>query len=77
MPTKVIDPAVCPICGRPNECRLAQPDPAPEPCWCTRVRISQNVLKLVPEPARNRACVCRNCVEKYSPPMTEARACLQ
>lgn len=65
MITNAIDPSVCPICGKPNNCRLAQEVPSPEPCWCTRIRISQHVLNLVPEQARNRACVCRSCVKKY------------
>ena len=61
-----LDPAICPICGQPNGCRLAAAIPAPEPCWCTKIQISEKVLRRVPEAAKDRACVCRPCVEKYS-----------
>lgn len=64
--TSAVDPALCPICGRPNGCRLAADGPSPEPCWCTLIEISEKVLRLVPAAAIGRACVCRQCVETYS-----------
>jgi hypothetical protein len=32
-----------------------------ERCWCSDVAISRTALALVPEAARNVACLCRKC----------------
>jgi hypothetical protein len=32
------------------------------PCWCTLVQFSADLLKQVPEAARNKACICAACV---------------
>lgn len=56
---------LCPLCGQPNECAMQAQhngDVAPPACWCTRVKIGADVLKLVPEQARGLACVCAACV---------------
>jgi hypothetical protein len=37
-------------------------DAASGPCWCTRVQFSADLLKQVPEAARNKACICAACV---------------
>jgi prepilin-type N-terminal cleavage/methylation domain-containing protein/prepilin-type processing-associated H-X9-DG protein len=34
-------------------------------CWCEEVEIPAGLLALVPAEARNRACICRLCVDKY------------
>jgi len=62
-----VDPAQCPICGRPNGCRrAARPDMAEsEPCWCWDYRIPETLLARVPERARNKACICRACIERH------------
>ncbi|PIT83173.1 cysteine-rich CWC family protein [Limnohabitans sp. 15K] len=60
-----IDPCHCPLCGQPNACAMAMPQAgaeAPGPCWCTRVQFSADLLKQVPEAARNKACICAACV---------------
>jgi len=61
----VSDPAVCPLCGGPNECRLCSPVAAKGQCWCVQVDFPAELLARVPEDLRNRACVCRSCVEKF------------
>jgi len=58
-------PARCPLCGGPNDCRLASFMPRSGACWCEEVEIPAGLLALVPAEARNRACICRLCVEKY------------
>jgi hypothetical protein len=37
---------------------------ATAPCWCTLVPFSADLLKQVPEAARNKACICAACVAK-------------
>ena len=64
-----LDPCRCPLCGQPNACvmamKMATPGQAASgPCWCTRVYFSADLLKQVPEAARNKACICAACVAK-------------
>jgi len=62
---KSCDPAVCPLCGGVNECRLCSPAAQKGPCWCASVEIPAELLARVPENIRNRACICRSCIEKF------------
>lgn len=51
----------CPLCGAPNDCAPAQSGSFDTPCWCASVTVSGCALAAVPEPLRNRACLCRRC----------------
>ncbi len=78
-PLPAIDPCCCPLCGQPNACAMATPQTAAEavhagPCWCTRVHFSADLLKQVPEAARNKACICAACVAASEPPPQGGRA---
>ena len=59
------NPATCPLCGAANECQLGSPAAFKGRCWCADVEISSELLARVPEHFRNRACICRACVEKF------------
>jgi prepilin-type processing-associated H-X9-DG protein/prepilin-type N-terminal cleavage/methylation domain-containing protein len=59
------NPNECPLCGGANECQLCSPATYKGLCWCARVEMPEPLLARVPEPLRNRACICRNCVEKF------------
>src|SRR5262245_47289909 len=59
------DPARCPLCGGPNDCRLCTSAAYKGPCWCESVNIPPDLLACVPAEARNRACVCRDCVMTF------------
>ena len=59
------NPDKCPLCGGANECQLCSPAAYKGSCWCARVEIPELLLARVPENFRNRACICRNCVEKF------------
>ncbi|MDB5035803.1 MAG: cysteine-rich family protein [Chlorobi bacterium] len=62
-----IPPAICPICGKENACAM-EISPRPEaPCWCTSMTFTEELLRLVPAAARDRACICRNCAGKHPP----------
>ena len=64
-PLTTLDPCRCPLCGQPNACAMATPGlVASGPCWCTLVQFSADLLKQVPEAARNQACICAACVAK-------------
>lgn len=67
-----IDACLCPLCGRPNQCAMAQatsgqaagqPAGQQAPCWCTREEFGAALLERVPEAARDKACICQACVQ--------------
>lgn len=55
----------CPLCGGPNHCRLGTPVPGLGACWCMAVEVPTELLALVPENQRHRACLCHNCVTSF------------
>jgi len=59
------NPARCPLCGGANECQLCSPVAYKGQCWCAHEDIPAELLARVPQSHRNRACVCRPCVEKF------------
>lgn len=59
------DPASCPLCGRANDCLLCSPVAYKGRCWCAQEEIPAELLDRVPEPLRNRACICRRCLENF------------
>lgn len=61
----LFNPAECPLCGATNDCQLCSPATYKGPCWCAHAEISPELLARVPENLRNRACICRSCVEKF------------
>ncbi len=64
-----VDPCRCPLCGGPNRCAMAQPEPQQHtPCWCTRAQFSAQLLQQVPEVARGKACICPDCVKASQAP---------
>ncbi len=58
-----LDAGRCPLCGQPNECQLCTAGAYKGPCWCAKVEIPSAVLARVPVELRNRACICRDCIE--------------
>jgi prepilin-type N-terminal cleavage/methylation domain-containing protein/prepilin-type processing-associated H-X9-DG protein len=60
-----INPAVCPLCGGANACRRCIPGAGDEPCWCVDLEFPAELLARVPRPARDRACICRDCVTAF------------
>jgi hypothetical protein len=56
-----IDPSRCPICGQPNDCAVVAQNGHKGPCWCHTIKIPHEILQLVPEEARGKACLCRRC----------------
>lgn len=60
-----VDPAICPLCHRPNHCRLAAGAPSNQECWCSRVSFPPALLARVPEHAHRRACICEECWRQH------------
>jgi len=59
------NPNQCPLCGAANGCQLCSPAAYKGSCWCARIEMPDPLLARVPENFRNRACICRNCLEKF------------
>ncbi len=63
--------SLCPLCGQPNQCLMAQGSPSADRCWCSDAHIARDVLERIPEDLRGRSCVCRKCAE--AKPVSERR----
>jgi prepilin-type N-terminal cleavage/methylation domain-containing protein/prepilin-type processing-associated H-X9-DG protein len=59
------NPSQCPLCGGANKCQLCSPAAHKGPCWCAHFEMPAELLARVPENFRNRACICRDCMEKF------------
>ncbi len=64
-PPQTFDPAICPLCGGPNDCQLCTLAAHKCPCWCASLEIPSELLARVPEALRNRACICHKCVASF------------
>jgi hypothetical protein len=53
-----VDPSRCPLCGKPNECEIAEGKTS---CWCFDEVIPVEVLERIPPEAQSVACVCKEC----------------
>jgi len=68
--TAMIDPRLCPLCGKANACGMAEGRTA---CWCLATKIPKGVLARVPAEAEAQACVCASCASgKRSPEETQS-----
>jgi hypothetical protein len=58
------DPSHCPLCGQPNACQLCTTQAYKGPCWCASVTFPEELLARIPADAKNKACVCKRCVQE-------------
>jgi hypothetical protein len=56
-----LDPSRCPVCGADNDCGSVA---GRAECWCYSLLIGADALACVPDAARNKACLCRDCATK-------------
>lgn len=56
-------PAHCPICWKPNGCRIETGEPYKGPCWCEGPTLSSAALHRLLSDAPEQRCVCRSCLE--------------
>jgi prepilin-type N-terminal cleavage/methylation domain-containing protein/prepilin-type processing-associated H-X9-DG protein len=64
-PLHLFNPSQCPLCGEANDCQLCSPATYKGQCWCAHEEIPAELLARIPENLRNRACICRACLEKF------------
>ncbi|MEO8000113.1 MAG: cysteine-rich CWC family protein [Gemmatimonadaceae bacterium] len=58
MNNATIDPSLCPLCARPNECAMVD---GGKTCWCFSTPMARDAIERIPSEQRGLACVCRNC----------------
>ncbi len=57
-----VDPALCPLCGQPNACALADGSGSGQAeCWCATQRFEAKLLAQLAPVSVGRACICRRC----------------
>jgi hypothetical protein len=54
------DEQKCPLCDQPNRCAMAE-DESISACWCTSIRLTEDMLGAVPAKDRGVRCVCATC----------------
>jgi myo-inositol-1(or 4)-monophosphatase len=52
---------ICPLCGKDNGCMHDH-----QKCWCVKAKFSKQVIDMVPEEKRGKACICLSCLKKFS-----------
>lgn len=55
------DASICPFCQSKNQCMAY----AEEPCWCNYTSVPAELIALLPEKARGKACICQACVKLF------------
>lgn len=51
----------CLFCGAENNCMAYQENP----CWCSKIEVPKELLALVPEDLKRKACICFGCIQKF------------
>ncbi len=64
---EVINEKICPLCLKGNKCMAH----SKEPCWCKNIVIPNELLEIVPEEKKRKACICLNCINEFKKNPTE------
>jgi hypothetical protein len=51
---------ICPLCGQDNNCQHDHNN-----CWCVSVKFPKQVLDMIPDDKKGKACICKSCLEKF------------
>lgn len=52
----------CPFCKNDNDCKVNERSS----CWCSRADVSPQLIDLLPEYLKGRACICLVCVNAFN-----------
>lgn len=56
-----IDDTTCPFCSTKNKC-MAHVDAS---CWCNHVSVPKELSALIPDDAKEKACICTTCIHLF------------
>ena len=67
-----IDPLNCPLCGDANFCANVSKSDNNALCWCNSPAIvfPEELIHQVPSALRQKACICKNCADKFKNRLT-------
>jgi len=51
---------ICPLCGNDNNCQHGQGG-----CWCDKIKFTKEILDLIPDDKKGKACICKSCFDKF------------
>jgi Cysteine-rich CWC len=51
----------CPFCKNHNECMAHKK----ELCWCNELKIPSELIELVPDELKRKACICKSCINLF------------
>jgi hypothetical protein len=60
------DRHLCPLCGRPNRCAMAEASRTE--CWCVGAAFSADLLGRAATSAGEARCICAHCASGTAPP---------
>ncbi len=62
-----IDTRLCPLCGKPNQCVIADGgNTSAKACWCKSPQFPAVLLNKLPKNAKNRTCICQQCQQQHA-----------
>ena len=62
MSTEQHSKALCPLCGKNNQCAMVSGDEN-TPCWCVDVEIDPKALAAIQESDQHQRCLCPDCAK--------------
>lgn len=57
---------ICPLCGGPNECAMAENGNDGSHCWCRELVINSAALAKVRKSTAGKSCICKRCATTAS-----------
>ena len=57
--------ATCPLCGRANQCRMADHGLHKGPCWCDRAEFPAELLARAANSTKGPRCICQECLGAF------------
>ena len=57
---------LCPVCGRENQCRVANGNAYDGPCWCEAFTLPAEVQQRLADVCPDRICLCGDCLVRFS-----------
>jgi|TARA_R110002033_G_scaffold87544_5_gene137653 hypothetical protein len=58
----LINPKLCPFCGKENLCEANIPNNS---CWCNNIKVPMELRELIPQEKRMKACICKKCILSF------------
>jgi len=64
---ETIDPNLCPLCNKDNQCGNISACDSKLSCWChsPEINFPEKLLNQIPDCPKNKACICKACALAY------------